>query len=453
MNIKRKIPLILSGAVLIASLAVSPVLATTGTVTAQTVRVRKAASTDSEILKRAYQDQKIEIIGEEGEWYKVSYDGIEGYISKNYLKVNEENAPAEPTTSTVPTQTAEPSQTTEPAQSEAPTQSEEPAVEPEKTTSLGDTTNKETKAYVTPTFNGADLFKIESNQKVEVVATLANWSKVKINNNEGWIPNTVLMATSTETPAEVTPEAQPAETPEEKPAEQATEKAINQTGYISSNASANFRSEPTTQSTSINKLVRYTEVTVVSELDNGWYKVTYNGTTGYISKALITLGSAPEQPSSRASETTRAATQSNTQAVASSSSSQVVTGVAPASSYGGGVVSTATSLLGSRYVYGGSSPSGFDCSGFTSYVYAQNGVSLNRTAAGQLSNGVAVSKSDLQPGDLVMFGSSASNVYHVGIYVGGGQMIHAANSNRGVVYDTINSGYYANNYYGARRVQ
>ena len=131
----------------------------------------------------------------------------------------------------------------------------------------------------------------------------------------------------------------------------------------------------------------------------------------------------------------------------------MVTGVAPASSHGGGVVSTATSLLGSRYVYGGSSPSGFDCSGFTSYVYAQNGVSLNRTAAGQLSNGVAVSKSDLQPGDLVMFGSSASNVYHVGIYVGGGQMIHAANSNRGVVYDTINSGYYANNYYGARRIQ
>ena len=101
-------------------------------------------------------------------------------------------------------------------------------------------------------------------------------------------------------------------------------------------------------------------------------------------------------------------------------------------------------------MYGGSSPSGFDCSGFTSYVYKQFGVSLNRTAAGQYSNGTAVSKTQLQPGDLVMFGKSGIN--HVGIYIGGGQMVHAANPSRGVTTDTINSGYYANNYVGARRV-
>lgn len=436
MNIKRKLPLVLCGVALITSLSISPVLATTGVVTAQTVRVRKAASTDAEILKRAYKDQKIEIIGEEGEWYKVSYDGVEGYISKTYLNVTEEETPAQVATEeTVTTEETEPS--------------EEP-VETTPAPIIGDTTTKESKAYVTPTFNGVELFHVESNKKVEVVATLANWSKVKIGNNEGWIPNTVLMATSTETTEET---QQPEENKEEQPAEAtSTEKAINQTGYISSNASANFRSEPTTQSTSLNKLVRYTEVTVVSELDNGWYKVTYNGTTGYISKSLVTLGNAPEQPSSRNSDATRSTTQ-NTSTTQAASSSQVVTGVAPASSYGGGVVATAKSLVGSRYVYGGSSPSGFDCSGFTSYVYGQNGVSLNRTASGQLSNGTAVAKSDLQPGDLVMFGSSAANVYHVGIYVGNGQMIHAANSNRGVVYDTIESGYYANNYYGARRVQ
>ena len=444
MNIKRKLPLVFCGVALISSLIISPVFATTGVVTAQTVRVRKAASTEAEILKRAYKDQKIEIIGEEGEWYKVTYDGVEGYISKTYLKVTDEEIPA-PVVSEEPAESTEPVQTEEPIASEEPAASTQPAI-------LGDTTTKETKAYVTPTFGGIELFHVESNKKVEVVATLANWSKVKIGNNEGWIPNTVLMATSTETPTE-TPAEQTEEQPAEQPAEAiSTEKPINQTGYISSNASANFRSEPTTQSTSLNKLVRYTEVTVLSELDNGWYKVSYNGTTGYISKALVTLGKAPEQPSSRTSDTTRAATQTNNTSSAASSS-QVVTGVAPASSHGGGVVATAQSLVGSRYVYGGSSPSGFDCSGFTSYVYAQNGVSLNRTASGQLSNGVAVSKSELQPGDLVMFGSSAGSVYHVGIYVGGGQMIHAANSNRGVVYDTINSGYYANNYYGARRIQ
>ena len=96
------------------------------------------------------------------------------------------------------------------------------------------------------------------------------------------------------------------------------------------------------------------------------------------------------------------------------------------------------------------SPSGFDCSGFTSYIYKQFGVSLNRTAAGQYSNGSAVSRSELQAGDLVMFGQSGIN--HVGIYMGGGMMVHAANTSRGVTTDTINSGYYNTNYVGARRV-
>lgn len=429
MNIKRKLPLVIGGAVLTAVLTATSAFASTGTVTAQTVRVRQAASTESSILKRVYKDEKVEITGEEGDWYKIKSGDVEGYVSKAYLAVSEETV-AEPETE--PETVVE-----ETVPSEEPTSHE---------VVLGDTTNQETKAYVVPTFNSVESFSIDSNKKVEVIATLANWSKVKLGSQEGWIPNNVLMATSSEVPQDSTP------VQTEEPEEQTSgEKSINQTGYISSNASANFRSEPTTNSTALNKLPRYTEVTVVSELDNGWYKVTYAGKTGYISKSLVTLGKAPEQPSSRNSEQTRS-TNTNTTSQ-SSGSSQVVTGAAP-SSHAGGVVGTAQSLLGSRYTYGGNSPSsGFDCSGFTSYVYAQNGVSLNRTAAGQLSNGVAISKSELQPGDLVMFGNSAGSVYHVGIYVGGGQMIHAANSNRGVVYDTINSGYYANNYYGARRVQ
>src|SRR5699024_3254361 len=74
------------------------------------------------------------------------------------------------------------------------------------------------------------------------------------------------------------------------------------------------------------------------------------------------------------------------------------------------------------YVWGGSSPSGFDCSGLTSYVYRQVGVSLPRTAASQQNFGTRVSLSALQPGDLVFWGSPA---YHVGIYIGGGSYIHA----------------------------
>jgi uncharacterized protein YgiM (DUF1202 family) len=117
-----------------------------------------------------------------------------------------------------------------------------------------------------------------------------------------------------------------------------------------------------------------------------------------------------------------------------------------------GVIEEAMKYIGTRYVYGGSSPKGFDCSGFTSYVYRQFGVSLNRTAAGQASNGISVSKSELLPGDLVLFNTYGRGIGHVGIYVGDGNMIHAPYSGRTVCVETIESGYYAARYVGARRI-
>ena len=131
------------------------------------------------------------------------------------------------------------------------------------------------------------------------------------------------------------------------------------------------------------------------------------------------------------------------------------TPIAEPTTSGSDIVSTAQSYLGYNYVSGGSSPSsGFDCSGFTQYVYKQYGINLNRTAADQASNGTPISKDELQPGDLVLFSYYGSgSIGHAGIYIGNGQMIHAANSKRGVVTDTINSGYYAENYVTARRLQ
>lgn len=88
------------------------------------------------------------------------------------------------------------------------------------------------------------------------------------------------------------------------------------------------------------------------------------------------------------------------------------------------VISYANNFVGTPYVWGGTSPSGFDCSGFTQYVYGHFGVGLGRTTYEQINDGTAVSRSQLQPGDLVLFGSS-SNPHHVGIYVGDGMYIHA----------------------------
>jgi cell wall-associated NlpC family hydrolase len=120
--------------------------------------------------------------------------------------------------------------------------------------------------------------------------------------------------------------------------------------------------------------------------------------------------------------------------------------VAPPSHYGG-VVGIAMRYLGVPYVWGGASPSGFDCSGLVMYVYAQVGVSLPHYTGAQWNAGVPVSRSDLQPGDLVFF----DGLGHVGIYIGGGQFIHAPHTGT-VVQVSSMSGWYAATYDGARRI-
>ena len=117
------------------------------------------------------------------------------------------------------------------------------------------------------------------------------------------------------------------------------------------------------------------------------------------------------------------------------------------------VVSVGKSYLGVPYRYGGTTPSGFDCSGFTSYVYKNVGIQLPRTAAQQYNVGTPVNKSALEQGDLVFFsGSKSSKISHVGIYIGDQQFISATTS-RGIKIDSINDPYYwGSKYVGAKRV-
>ena len=111
----------------------------------------------------------------------------------------------------------------------------------------------------------------------------------------------------------------------------------------------------------------------------------------------------------------------------------------------------AKKYLGYRYVYGGASPSGFDCSGYVKYVFKNFGVELTRTSANQYANSVRIKKSELQVGDLVFFGNG-SYANHVGIYIGNNNFVHAANPSSGVRVSSMNETYYANRYIGARRI-
>ncbi len=117
------------------------------------------------------------------------------------------------------------------------------------------------------------------------------------------------------------------------------------------------------------------------------------------------------------------------------------------------IVQYASQYIGTPYRYGGQSPSGFDCSGFTSYIFDKFQIKLNRTAAGQYNHGVAVAKNELEVGDLVFF-AGGKNIDHVGIYSGHGQIIHSSSPRSGgVIYSSINDGYYARTYVGAKRVR
>jgi peptidoglycan DL-endopeptidase CwlO len=120
---------------------------------------------------------------------------------------------------------------------------------------------------------------------------------------------------------------------------------------------------------------------------------------------------------------------------------------APPPATHGGVVGIAMQYLGTPYVYGGASPSGFDCSGFIMYVFAQVGVSLPHNAAAQYGVGTPVDRSQLQPGDLVFF----NGLGHAGIYVGGGSFIHSPHTGDVVKISSM-TGWYASSYVGARRI-
>ena len=170
------------------------------------------------------------------------------------------------------------------------------------------------------------------------------------------------------------------------------------------------------------RVTTYGESVEILGVDGEWYKVSAGGKTGYIRGDYVSF---TEPDPSQASA---------------------------AGSIGEQIVAFAEQFLGTPYVWAGSSPSGFDCSGFVSYVFKNFGYTVNRTAASMYTNGVAVDKSELQVGDAVFFASSSESIGHVGIYIGDGEFIHSSSGCGYVTISGLDESYYSRMYVGARRI-
>ena len=170
------------------------------------------------------------------------------------------------------------------------------------------------------------------------------------------------------------------------------------------------------------RVTTYGESVEILGVDGEWYKVSAGGKTGYIRGDYVSF-TEPDPSQAPA-----------------------------AGSIGEQIVAFAEQFLGTPYVWAGSSPSGFDCSGFVSYVFKNFGYTVNRTAASMYSNGVAVDKSELQIGDAVFFASSSESIGHVGSYIGDGEFIHSSSGCGYVTISGLDESYYSRMYVGARRI-
>ena len=242
--------------------------------------------------------------------------------------------------------------------------------------------------------------KLYKGNKVEILETSNGWHKIKTSNGTtGWVSASyisILQGSNSQSSYKAT---------------------VNAT-------SLNVRSGASTSYSVITKLPKGTVVDVIESASNGWKKIkTSNGTTGWVSGQYLTTG-VVEQPSTPSTNKVQA------------------------------VVDLAHKQIGKPYVWGAEGPNSFDCSGLTYYVYKNAaGITLPRNSRSQYGAGKAVSKSNLQPGDLIFSSTDGTgNITHVAIYVGDGQMIHAPRSGKNVEKVSMNTSYWNKAYVGARRI-
>lgn len=396
-----------------------------GTVEGEAVNVRENPNMEAEVLGGLAQGQQVIVLSKDGDWYRISCEGLNGFVHQDYMTVAEEGAVA---------------------------------------LDYGMVKSEGANMRISADETTDTLSVLSAEDAVTITGVYGDWYQVQVDGVEGYVRSDLVDPT--------------AEVPAQK---------IFDYTVVSSEA-VNLRSEPSEDAEKTDMLYAGSLCTLLEQVGD-WYAVQYGDITGYVQAAYVSNTNNAEDGSTEietyneaaareeaerkaAEEAARKAAEEAARKAAEEAAAKKAAEdaekaaaasryVAPSSTYtepsydsaaGSDIVSVAKQYLGVPYVWGGTSPSGFDCSGFIQYVFRQCGYSLSRTADTQYYDGTPVSYSNLQPGDLVFFVNTyaTSGISHIGIYIGGDQFIHAASG--GVKISSLSESYYSSRYYSACRV-
>ena len=452
------------------------VKATTVEITTETLNLRKEPSTDSDIVALISIGDECEVLGEEEDWYQVQYGDYTGYISKEYAKVIDGDSETGSGSNTPDNSAENETNTVDTENDQTNTEVDNNSVEPTNQNEDGEnvttvaqnikaTTTARTNVRITPLINSSVIDRVANNSEVTIINQINGWAFIQTDEVSGWVRMDSLEVSESGNDSQSGDNQNDNSTNNNEPSNDEnadnssdntsdfTEKTMYTTDFV------NIRKEPSTSADKVMVVEQNTALQVVGE-SGDWYEVETSQGNAYVLKELLSdqrVAVTNRGNIDRTKDEKEEEVESDSASDSSNTSNNSITGEK--------IVSYAKKFLGVPYVYGGASPSGFDCSGFTMYVYDNFGISMRHGAQAQAKLGKEVkadksSKSsllkNLKVGDLVFFldYETMDEIGHCGIYIGDGNFIHASSgSGYCVKINSLLPGeYYNTRYCAARRV-
>ena len=464
-------------------------------ITTETLNLREEPSTNSDIVAQISIGEECNVISDEGDWYEVEYGEYTGYISKEYAELvgdstntsNEtsdntntvdENKSADNNSNTSSNTTTE-SGTNNGEDNTSNTNDNQPADNSTSTTLTG-RIKQNTTIKIVPLISSSNLENVKANDEVTVIEQINNWVYIQTDEVSGWVRSDVISINNNSDDNSSDNNSSDNENnannnSDDNKDNNSNSDANNNTGDKTNDSDfeartmytedyVNIRKEPSTTAEIIMTVEENTALEVIGE-EGDWYRVNTSEGEAYVIKSALSneriqttnRGSVDRENYSSTKETSNSTTTSNTSNVSTSSNNS--------SGIGSEIVKKKKKFLGVPYVYGGASSSGFDCSGFTMYVFDYFGISMGHGAQMQSRLGKAVEANknsktslleNLEVGDLVFFldYETMDEIGHCGIYIGDGDFIHASSgSGYCVKINSLLPGeYYNTRYCTARRV-